>query len=201
MLETRRAALEWETKAKGVAEKQQSLQARYQDTQALLIQRSAELEQAQKFLSKADDISHSEVIAMIEKINSLSFQLASLIAESTTFQPLRPVNRPSCPRAVEEMGGLLGKDMVDVLMAKSYAQPIYLQLALQSVISCVAAQIIRRWDLGSCIDQSGNRLLTNIHTEMFSIGEPHTWHGAIAYIVCRASGRISALARPRASLL
>lgn len=159
--------LSWKARAEGTTNQLQAIQSTQKTTQELLDIRTNELNHAQTFLSKADNVSHAQVLGMVENLNTLGFQLAALLTDNTPFRAERPAGISQVKAGVEP---LLGKEMTEILVRDPHHEdPINVQTALQAMISGFASHIITSWDLN--FDPARNDLLRNIHNKLFEIGQ------------------------------
>ncbi|KAL7278332.1 hypothetical protein ACG7TL_008308 [Trametes sanguinea] len=127
-----------------IAELERKLAASQDDlisTRALLKTKSAELRDAQVFLTRVDDASDGEVVNLIGLLNSSIFQTSANIAAK--FQPAygRTKNRTMRNRYIEHLRSsqLLSRKLLSSLDCLDHHQnPIVVQFALQAIMASVA---------------------------------------------------------------
>ena len=157
----------WKSKAETATGQLQTILSLHKNTKDLLELRTNELTHAQTFLSRTDNVSHAQVLGMVEKLNDLSFQLASRIVDSTTF-PANSRSRSSDGQA--SIKPLLGEALTELLVFERHDEdPILMQVALQAVISNVSSELIRKWNFVLKPDEE--QLLSHIHDKLFDLGE------------------------------
>ena len=118
-----------------------------QGTVALLDRRSAELRDAQAYLSRPDDVADGEVLALVERINSIIFQTAANIAD--TFRPR--YGEQQDPRVVQEpaerVRNLFGDDLLHALCSVDHSdEALAVQIALQAVMVFYTRWRSDTWD-------------------------------------------------------
>lgn len=145
------------------------LQTAHQDMQSLLDTRTRELRDAQAYLTKTDSISHADVQRMVEKLNSLIFQLSAQIADDFAFGDIRPYG-DTLDSAYFNVTKFAGQPMAHLLYTTSHVEDCaWVQLGLQAALSCFTSWLITTWD--PRFDAVKNTLLTDIHGELFKSGE------------------------------
>ncbi|OSC99571.1 hypothetical protein PYCCODRAFT_1394822 [Trametes coccinea BRFM310] len=152
-----------------IAELERKLAASQDDlisTRALLQTKSAELRDAQVFLTRVDDASDGEVVNLIGLLNSSIFQTSANIAAK--FQPAygRTENRTMRNRYIEHLRSsqLLSRKLLSSLDCLDHHQnPIVVQFALQAIMAFVAQRVCFEWILEDC---HSSRWLDSIYTRM-----------------------------------
>ncbi|EKM51022.1 uncharacterized protein PHACADRAFT_103462 [Phanerochaete carnosa HHB-10118-sp] len=135
----------------------------HNNTKTLLATRTAELRDAQAYLTKTDAVSNADVQRMIEGLNAQIFQLSALVADSFTYSPRRPL--VAKPR--QNVGRWLGTPITDFIYSYPHSDDnIWVQLALQTASAAFASRSIGAWDLR--FNAAQNRLLTEIHKHLFN---------------------------------
>lgn len=137
-------------------------QSTLEKTAALLDMRSAELHDAQTYLSKLDDVADSEVLQLVNGINSRIFQAMSNIANA--FQPRYDEQKDEhweSEEAAAWLRGLLGDDIVLALRSIHRGdEPLVVQIALQAVTASYTRWLCTVWDLQ---DEKSSCLLQHIY--------------------------------------
>lgn len=146
-----------------------ALRTAFADQEKLLNTRSAELRQAQAYLSTADRISHADVLGMVERLNADIYQLAASIADAFQYdspsvassQLTAPVSGTErfVAQAVIELLGIMSRN----------SDSSFVQLALQTMLMNVAAYVVESWDVHS--DATQNELLTRIYEAVLQNGK------------------------------
>ena len=134
------------------------LQSQYglEQTTALLDTRSAELNDAQAYLSKLDDIADSDVLQLVSGINSRIFQATSNIANA--FQPRYDEQKGEqvSEEAAARLRGLLSDDVLLALRSLHHTDdPLVVQIALQAATASHSKWLCTTWDfqIGPCLLQ------------------------------------------------
>lgn len=147
----------------------QSLRTAHQNMESLLETRSSELRDAQAYLSKTDKISHAEVQRKVNGLNTQSFQLAALVADSFSYGKGR-VHGDELQIAYEQVEQCIGQPAANLLLSTLHQDdPMWVQMGLQAVATLAAAVIIDSWDVR--ISTSSNSFLTKIHTKVYAGGQ------------------------------
>ncbi|CCM04624.1 uncharacterized protein FIBRA_06808 [Fibroporia radiculosa] len=129
---------------------------------ALLEVRTSELQDAQKYLSKTDNLSDADVLRMFENLNSQIFQVAAQIADSVLYQDL--ARFPTSPSILSGVKDFTGPSMANILQTLSHSiDPFYVQLALQACMVTYTKMIIETWNFRHHDD---NGLLAEIYLRM-----------------------------------
>lgn len=139
------------------------------DTKTLLATRTAELRDAQAYLSKTDTVSHADVQRMVEALNAQIFQVAALLTDGLTFSaPLS--SAIDATGAYQNTERWIGKTMTHFLHSTLHSDdPVWVQMALGAVATLFASWTVNAWDLKFNDFQNG--LLTNIHRQLFEGGK------------------------------
>ncbi|KAI0350809.1 hypothetical protein OH77DRAFT_1430635 [Trametes cingulata] len=115
---------------------------------ALLETRTAELKEAQTYLSKVDDVTDSEVVRLVDRINSLIFQTAAKIADDfLRFYGARDDSALAEAAAGRlEKSTLVGTQLLQALRTEDHSEdPILVQIALQVVMSTFLYHLASPW--------------------------------------------------------
>ena len=119
-------------------------------TAALLETKGAELREAHAYLNKLDDTTDSEVLALVEKLNSTIFQTAAVIADGfqTRYQSHEGVSSLAeqvCARL--ERSGLLNVDLGTALRFADHSEDsVLVQTTIQAVLASYARWLCATWD-------------------------------------------------------
>ncbi|KAI8977712.1 hypothetical protein BD414DRAFT_379910, partial [Trametes punicea] len=115
---------------------------------ALLDTRTAELKEAQTYLSKVDDISDSEVLHLLEHLNSQIFQTAAKIANDLQSSYGTQTNGVVRKEAVGrlEKSTMIGPDLPRFLyICEHQRDPILVQIALQALLATYLYYLAAPW--------------------------------------------------------
>ncbi|KAH9847716.1 hypothetical protein C2E23DRAFT_740990 [Lenzites betulinus] len=145
--------LERERKAESAAKAEREralvqMQAERRNLTELLETRTAELKEAQTYLSKVDDVSDSDVLALVERINTQIFQTAAKIADD--FQP-RYGTQADCAVVEEavarlEKAGTVNAQLPRILCTNDHrADPILVQITLQDALATISYHSASPW--------------------------------------------------------
>ncbi|KAI0773055.1 hypothetical protein BD413DRAFT_311290 [Trametes elegans] len=135
------AKIEWEK-----AQAQAKVERR--DVLALLDTRTAELKEAQTYLSKVDDVSDSDVLRLVERINSQIFQTAAKISEDLQPSYGMQTDVSVIDGAVSSLkkSTLAGPELPHILRASNHRDdPIFVQIALQVVLTTFLYHLASPW--------------------------------------------------------
>lgn len=146
-----------------------ALKTSFADQEKLLKTRSAELRQAQAYLSTVDALSHADILGMVERLNSNIFQLAASIADFFQYDKpaLVPYQLADRVQRAEMVGG---RGLITLLMSmRRNADSACVQMALQTALLNLAAYVTTSWDVRFNGDQ--NNMFTNIYLAIFQNGE------------------------------
>ncbi|KAI9060754.1 hypothetical protein FKP32DRAFT_1577347 [Trametes sanguinea] len=118
----------------------------------LLDTRTAELKEAQTYLSKVDDISDSEVLHLVERINSQIYQTAAKIAndyQSSYGEQENNAVRKEAARRLEQ-STLVGSDLPRLLVMSGHQRDsILIQIALQTLFATFLYHLASPWSKSS----------------------------------------------------
>ncbi|OSC99573.1 hypothetical protein PYCCODRAFT_1438138 [Trametes coccinea BRFM310] len=132
----------------------------------LLDTRTAELKEAQTYLSKVDDVSDSDVLHLVESINSHVYQTAAKIAndfQSSYGAQENTVARQEAAQRLEE-STLVGSDLPSLLVASNHQRDsILVQIALQTLFTTLLFHLSSPW---SKIFDKRLPFLQSIYAEM-----------------------------------
>ena len=133
---------------------------------ALLETKTAELKEAQTYMSKVDDVSDSEVLQLAKNINAAIFQIAAKVADdchstidATASRPLRDQAAARLEKAVN-----FGSDLPRILAGADHTQDnILVQIALQALFAISLRNLASAWP--TPVDERIS-LLQSIYGEM-----------------------------------
>jgi DNA repair exonuclease SbcCD ATPase subunit len=148
-------------------------QSRNEEIDALLKKRTAELEGAQTFLSKADLISDADATWKVQALNTELCQAASFIADE--FEAFSGNKRSAKKADVVSIDDSTGIDlpslMIEALKSADHLEdPINLMLALQIVMVQRCKSVIEAWIPG---DQASNQAFKTIYRSLHSTRRFH----------------------------
>ncbi|KAI0708748.1 hypothetical protein C8T65DRAFT_576244 [Cerioporus squamosus] len=126
------------------------------DLEALLEVRSKELQEAQAYVSKLDDVADSEVVRIVEPLNGQIFQAAANLSDAPEFHfddTRKDVAAVGEARVRLEQASWVGSDLLDILGDWSHAQhSVFVQSALQAGLATYAQRVANSWDPSGTID-------------------------------------------------
>lgn len=145
-------------------------QTERRDLTTLLDRRTAELKEAQTYLNKVDDVADSEVLALVQRINTQIFQTAAKISDD--FQAFYGTQKYSA--IVKEAVGrldkstMVGAELPLILSTTDHsADPILVQIALQCALATLAFHAASPW---STSFEKQTAFLHSIYAEMCKHG-------------------------------
>ncbi|PCH36684.1 hypothetical protein WOLCODRAFT_20686 [Wolfiporia cocos MD-104 SS10] len=125
-----------------------ALRHTHQQTLLLLVgTRTADLRDAQLYLTKTDSVSDAEILALVEQLNSEIFQAAAQISDSIDFDNVVHHTEPLLiESAKERIRPLVGEALVGLLgIVRHRDDPFCIQIALQASTVAFACKIIATW--------------------------------------------------------
>ncbi|KAM5545517.1 hypothetical protein V8D89_000555 [Ganoderma adspersum] len=115
------------------------------ETAALLDTRTAELRDAQAYLSRPDDVADAEVLHLIEGINSRIFQAAASIADA--FRSRYGAQKDLPREAAARVQYLFGDDLTHALCSVDHSDDsLVVQTVLQAVMTFHVRWLCDTWD-------------------------------------------------------
>ncbi|KAI0668094.1 hypothetical protein C8Q78DRAFT_1081496 [Trametes maxima] len=142
------------------------MQTERRNLKTLLDTRTAELKEAQTYLSKEDDVTDSEVLRLVQAINSQIFQMSAQISDD--FQASYGTHKSR--ELAERIASQLEKHPYVVpgllhVLSTTYHRddPILVQLALQTVLTAILCDIASPW---AAVSTQHDTLLRSIYVEM-----------------------------------
>ena len=149
---------------------------KHEETEALLQTRTADLRDAQEFLSMTDDVPDTKIVDIVRRLNSNIFQTASAITDHDDFS-YRNMRLSNDSDSLEQW---LGTALLVLIRS---VQPEFLsitiQTALQAGISQYVACLAGSWDLGG-LGESG-QVFQEVYEDIKNHGTP-----AIRFRYCAA---------------
>ncbi|KAI1793702.1 hypothetical protein LXA43DRAFT_1092493 [Ganoderma leucocontextum] len=122
-------------------------QAELQKTTALLDTRSAELRDAQAYLCRLDDVADTEVLQLVDSVNSRVFQAAANIADA--FKPRYGEQKDAevSQEAAARLRGLLNDDLLHALGSIDHTEdPLVVQTVLQAAMVSYTRWLCVTWN-------------------------------------------------------
>src|ERR1700722_3888066 len=132
---------------KAATEESRHLRLQLGQTLELLKTRTAELQGAQAFLTKADSLSCEDVRTMVQGLNTEVFQTAAFMADSFVFQRKEEGGEESAEmmEAFAQVNGIIGERMTHLLRSLEHNDdPMLIQIAFQ-----IAMLGTSEWAIGS----------------------------------------------------
>lgn len=119
-------------------------------TTTILETRTAELKEAQAFLTKADDVADSELLRMIDALNAKIFQTAASLAEAPQFRyGNEDVSAAEHAAQKLEHDGWLGPHILSALRTIDHTRDtVLVQTALQASMGMYVRWLATSWNLG-----------------------------------------------------
>ncbi|PIL34613.1 hypothetical protein GSI_03392 [Ganoderma sinense ZZ0214-1] len=119
-----------------------------QKTATLLHTRSAELRDAQAYLSKLDDVADAEVLQLVDGINSRIFQTAANIANAFQLRYAEQKDAQVSEEAVTRLRAFLGDSylLVALRFIHHAGDPLIVQTALQACMVSWSRWLCVTWD-------------------------------------------------------
>ena len=141
------------------AERVRELSAQLSEMDQLLSERTAELNAAQTFLTRADAISEAEVVGMVENLNTLISSASGALSD--TWDEREPMTGMLFDEPdIERIRGYFGNLMVEQIAARN---SVAINLAIQTYLGYFIEHVTSGWGGGQAA-----RTLTEIY-EMISI--------------------------------
>ncbi|TFK87245.1 hypothetical protein K466DRAFT_586538 [Polyporus arcularius HHB13444] len=137
------------------------------DLEALLEARSKELQDAQVYVTKLDEVADSEVVRIVEPLNGQIFQAAATLSDAPEFHSDDP--REDATAVVEartrlERSSWLGSNLLDIVGDSTHPEhSVFVQVALQAGLTAYARRIANSWD------PSGTKDTTTIENVYWAI--------------------------------
>ncbi|KAI0656118.1 hypothetical protein C8Q70DRAFT_922319 [Cubamyces menziesii] len=128
-------------------------QASMKSAKAMLDTRSTELREAREFLGTVDDVPDSEVLTLVELLNSQIYQTAASIANSSDIREslqMHPVGGDALSHAQYQLtsSGLLTENLLVALRGFNHSQDtLVIQTALQAIMVGYLCWACNSWDL------------------------------------------------------
>jgi chromosome segregation ATPase len=136
---------------------------------SLLEVRSAELRDAQQYLSKPDSMSYAEVNRLVETLNAEIFQTAASVTDEFTFGQACAFTE-KLHTAYEKVSYAAGAALTHAVSTRSHKEDaILVQMLVQAVLAERVHWAIGCWSPYFTYDE--NSLLTKIHKSVSAAGE------------------------------
>ncbi|RPD55198.1 hypothetical protein L226DRAFT_539135 [Lentinus tigrinus ALCF2SS1-7] len=125
--------------------------AKLRDLEAVLEVRSKELQEAQTYVAKLDEVADSEVVNIVEPLNGLIFQAAASLSDAPEFwhsdDPFQDAAAISEAKTRLAASSWVGSDLLDIITDWRHEEhPVYVQLALQAGLAAYTRQFSNRWE-------------------------------------------------------
>lgn len=161
-------AAKWREQAVQTSRELKRLRTSFDQLESLLDTRTAELRDAQAYLTKSDTVSDADVRRMVEDLNAQIYQLsASITAAVATWG--RPADGEHLRAAYDRASLLIGAPIMRyVLDAADGDDHIWAQLGLQAVLAVHTSWLIAMWDVR--LSPEENEILRRIHVRLFEEG-------------------------------
>ncbi|GBE79273.1 predicted protein [Sparassis crispa] len=131
-----------------------ALQKKHHAIEALLRIHSVELQDAQQYLSKVDNVPDADVLHAIQKVNAEVFHMAAQLAESLKFDNHCPVDFCNQLEEGTQLEGRLGLTLVQSRKCLGHQDdPICVQIALQGCMTMFSNWVIETWDFLNYTDK------------------------------------------------
>ncbi|KAF8629985.1 hypothetical protein AX15_003174 [Amanita polypyramis BW_CC] len=126
-----------------------AIREKHEQTQELLMARSAELKAAQTFLTTTDKLSNVDVAHLVDALNAEILQVSALIADAFTFGAKNGngvVESEEIDESLARATETVGPRMVHLLMSSEHNEdPILVQIAFQGGLCAYVQWIISSW--------------------------------------------------------
>ncbi|PCH36685.1 hypothetical protein WOLCODRAFT_20687 [Wolfiporia cocos MD-104 SS10] len=124
-----------------------ALRAKHQDTATLLETRTSELHAAQAYLNKADSLSEADLLRMVSELNSNVYQLTAQMADyNLDLNRTQPLEQKWVNEMKTKVEKYIGPRLLQLVVVRMHsAEPICVQVALQSAIIRFATSVIVSW--------------------------------------------------------
>ncbi|PCH36690.1 hypothetical protein WOLCODRAFT_109047 [Wolfiporia cocos MD-104 SS10] len=123
-----------------------ALRREHEQTLALLDVRTAELRDAQLYLTNTDSVSDAEVLALVEQLNAQIFQAAAQIATIDFDRVVQHPVQQVTEGAKERVTALVGGKLVELLQyVRHQDDPFCLQIALQASMVELVRSFAAAW--------------------------------------------------------
>ena len=120
------------------------------DLEGLLEARSKELQEAQAYVTKLDEVADSEVVGIVEPLNGQIFQAAASLTDVEEFHFDNPCKDSATVAGAKSRlatSSWVGSELLDVLGDWSHVEhSVFVQLAIQAGLATYARQVANSWD-------------------------------------------------------
>lgn len=179
-LEAQASKIENDAKARiiGLEQSTARLQKDLHATTALLDTRTAELKEAQAFLSSVDNVADSEVQHIIERLNSTIFQTAATIADAPTFQCEGQKREEVVDKALKKLSECssgLPKNFESAIRTIGHGNSVLIQTAIQAVMASHAIWLATSWDFGLYHSDDPDEVFHGVYAKIRGSGTCHLY--------------------------
>ncbi|KAI0783013.1 hypothetical protein C8Q75DRAFT_737166 [Abortiporus biennis] len=131
-----------------------ALKIKYEEITDLLKVRTDDLQAAQSFLTKSDQISDAEVVRMVNNLNSCIFQVAAQLADGLTF-PTEPSSNEPSQTDLDSYISFIGRELTEALVGRRHADdPTLVQIAFQSCTTHFIVWLAAQWNINIGAEKS-----------------------------------------------
>lgn len=146
----KRQLLGCEEKSSGYENQLNALETRHAETLQLLETRTVELRAAQTFLSTEDSRSASDVVQLVQDLNSEILQASAQLVESLPLKLIFDVDRDARRNARDVVSELIGPLAANMLESSRGEEDIdLLEVGVRGVMVLWACKIIQTWHFGA----------------------------------------------------
>ena len=161
------------------------------DSRIMLDIRAGELLAARAYLYKADPVSHADILAMLQRLNSQIYQLSASISDAVSFDDL-PVLAHTLQEQYERAQRSVGGGMTRLLTSLRHKENLaYVKMALQSAMSHFILRFLGIWNIS--INVGCHHMLESTYQRMMSSGK-HICSQfglyASSVLLCRSDSRM-----------
>ncbi|GJE96030.1 hypothetical protein PsYK624_122230 [Phanerochaete sordida] len=154
--------------------------------EALFNTKTAELREAQAFLTKGDAVSDADVQRMVEKLNAEIYQLSASLTEAVVSWG-GPADGEHLRASYERVLELIGAPIVHYMRAAAAdGDCIWIQLGLQALLVVYASWLASRWHPG--LEPAQHDILARLHASLFK-NEPQSvsarWRALASRHICK----------------
>ncbi|KAI0628247.1 hypothetical protein C8Q77DRAFT_1068330 [Trametes polyzona] len=141
------------------------LRTKHNETQALLDTRSAELAEAQTFLTKVDGVPDSEVVQLVRNLNAKIFQTAnSIVDEFESRERRAPADAVEEALRYLSVSGILPSGLLDTLRGfDRHRDSTLLQVSLQAALTSFVQRVGNIWDFE---DEKHSEFLGHVYKQI-----------------------------------
>ncbi|PCH36678.1 hypothetical protein WOLCODRAFT_157377 [Wolfiporia cocos MD-104 SS10] len=124
-----------------------ALRAQYQEIVTLLEMRTSDLRAAEAYLTKADSLSEADLLRMVSELNSNVYQLTAQMADhNLNLNRIQLLEQNWVNKMKTKVEKYIGPRLLQLVVVRMHsAEPICVQVALQSAIIRFATSVIVSW--------------------------------------------------------